>query len=102
MKTNFITFPNDKIYLEWIAKNPNGFIINMRKNESPDYMVLHKASCHTIKHLNKNRGAKEGGFTEHEYKKVGAFDIDSLRKWVKNHGRSDGSFSKECGLCKPI
>ena len=96
-----IEFTNDNSYLYWIANHPEGYVLNMRKNKSPGYMVLHKATCYSITNLNRKAGAKEGGFTEHDYLKVGAENVGDLRAWTRSNGRPDGSFSNECSFCKP-
>jgi hypothetical protein len=63
------------------------------------YMVLHRDGCRTIREYNQM--AQPGGFTEREYIKIYADDIDSLRLWAKANCRKDGSFSSVCGVDKP-
>ena len=36
---------NDDLYQTWLAGHPHGFVINTRRRISPDYLVLHRASC---------------------------------------------------------
>lgn len=91
---------NDKNYQAWLAANPYGFVLNTPRNHSPEYMVLHKASCFSIS--NYTRMAQPGGFTERQYVKVCGKIVDDLRTWVRQHGRPDGSYTGECRLCKPI
>jgi hypothetical protein len=87
-------FPkNDKQYLDWIHSHPRAFVINMERGKNPRYMVLHQAWCKTMNQLVK--GAAPGGFTERQYIKVCADDLSSLRNWVRQHGRPDGSFTNE-------
>jgi hypothetical protein len=88
---------NDETYMAWLAANPRGYVINARRSLSPNYMVLHRASCHAIRHYSPT--APDGAFTERGYVKICATDILELNKWVKRHGRLDGSFSKSCSLC---
>ena len=94
---------NDDLYMDWLAANANGFVVNTRRARArrAKYMVLHRARCATISKYTEI-GRPEGGFTERGYIKVCAPTVDELRGWVKKHGREDGSFSKECGLCKPM
>lgn len=87
----------DAAYQSWLAENPGGFVLNARRRLPPSYMVLHRARCHTIR--NYTRTAPGGAFTERGYVKICATTRDELRKWVKNFGRRDGSFSKICSLC---
>jgi hypothetical protein len=90
----------DDAYLRWLDQHPQGFIINTTRNKSPNYMVLHRADCKTIRTY--TRMAQPGGFTERQYIKICATDVASLRDWVRHNGRADGSFTSECPLCKPI
>jgi hypothetical protein len=94
----FIT--NDAEYQFWLRLNPNGYVINARRNMAPDYMVLHTATCKTIG--NYDQMARPGGFTERDYIKICASTVEALRGWVKERGRTDGSFSGQCSQCKPI
>lgn len=90
---------NEEGYLDWIKNNPGGFVINLRSDKSPKEMILHRASCRSITKL--YRPAKPGGFTERDYIKVCAQDIQSLREWVSKNGRQNGSFTIECSKCNP-
>lgn len=91
---------NDLLYQAWLQSNPQGFVINARRRLTPSYMVLHRASCSSIRRY--RAAASDGAFTERDYIKVCDLKIESLRGWVREHGRSDGSFSNECGMCKPV
>ena len=91
---------NDADYMAWLVRNPDGFVVNIRRQPDPDYMLLHRASCHSISRYTKS--TSPGGFTERSYIKVCAGSIEELRDWVRRNGRADGSFSKECSLCAPI
>jgi len=91
---------DDEKYLKWIFQNPYGYVINTPRSMPLDYMLLHRSSCSTISEYTGT--AKRGGFTERDYIKICAEDIDSLRSWVRQHGRPDGSFSGECHHCEPL
>ncbi|HIL96934.1 MAG TPA: hypothetical protein EYG51_13585 [Pseudomonadales bacterium] len=88
---------SDKHYLQWLADNRLGWVINARRSLTPTYMVLHRANCRTVHDYNDM--ARPGGFTERSFIKVCANDLAELRQWTARHGRSDKSFSKECSLC---
>jgi len=92
-------FENDADYQRWLADHPNGFVLNTTRTHSLGYMVLHRASCPHISVASHE--SEPGGFTERQYAKVGAADIESLRDWAASHGRPDRSFSNECSHCKP-
>lgn len=88
---------DDQAYLAWLDKNPRGFVLNTPRSKPVNNMVLHRANCKTI----STRKVRPGGFTERDYIKICAEDVECLRRWVRRHGRADGSFSIECSLCNP-
>ena len=99
--TGVAEFTNDDtLYRQWLTDNPHGFVINTNKGISSSYMVLHKATCSMVSKYKSN--TPPGAFTKRDYVKVCAGDVDSLKEWAKVHGRSDGSFSGACGICKPF
>lgn len=95
---SFESFENDDTsYLAWLAANPTGFVINLRKQANPSYVVLHTAKCPFI-----SRPLKlDGGYTERNYRKVVAGSIQELKLAAKDEGRLDGSFSAQCSFCNP-
>ena len=94
-----VEFESDAEYQRWRADHPDGFVVNARRSRSPDYMMLHRASC---RHISEpSHETSPGGFTERNYIKVGALDIESLREWAARHGRTDPPFSNECSHCRP-
>lgn len=89
----------DEVYQDWLEATPDGYLLNMRRDKNPAYMVLHRATCKRISQYNQM--AKPGGYTERDYIKICSNDLSSLKDWTRANGRPDGSFSKECGSCKP-
>lgn len=92
-----IPFSDDVSYLAWTAAHPDGFVLNVRRSPDPDYVILHRASCGSI----SNDKQAPGAFTARAYRKVCAITEAELKLAAKDEGRSDGSFSKRCGLCRP-
>ncbi len=91
-------FCNDDFsYLAWIAAHPDGYVLNVRRSADPDYVVLHRAGCNSI----SNDKQAPGAFTGKSYRKICAASVAELQLAAKRAGRSDGSFSKRCGLCRP-
>ena len=88
---------DDKGYLRWIINNPAGFVVNVERSEQPGYAVLHRSSCPSI-----SCHREQGAYTARGYKKVVSNDLSELRVYAKSIGRADGSFSKQCGHCKPV
>ncbi len=91
---------DDNAYFQWIRSNPRAFVINTTRGLDPGTMILHRATCHTIREYFGR--AAPGGFTEREYIKICSIDIDRLRDWVRQNGHPDGSFSSECQFCGPL
>jgi hypothetical protein len=40
---------NDAGYLAWVAAHPAGYVVNTERTPSARYLVLHRATCHTMK-----------------------------------------------------
>ena len=89
---------DDKAYQQWLTAHPNGYVVNTNKGVNQNYMVLHKATC---SHVSNFDSRKDGAFTQRDFMKACASDIEHLRNWAKAHGRADGSFSGTCGVCRP-
>jgi hypothetical protein len=39
---------DDQSYLAWIAAHPRGYVLNIRHEPDPKYVVLHRATCPSI------------------------------------------------------
>jgi hypothetical protein len=82
-------------YFKWLEEHPEGYVVNTRAKTSPDYMMLHRAKC-TL--MNEYLGlAKDGAFTDRQFKKTCSESASDLQEWAVSHG---GRLSP-CGLCKP-
>lgn len=93
-----IEFKNDdEAYFDWLQKNQQGFVLNLRQKCDPGYVVLHRASCGLI----SNPKNLSGAYTARSYRKICAVNISELEQAARQEGRADGSFSKRCGHCDP-
>src|SRR5687768_255975 len=90
---------DDQGYLSCLERHPGGFVLNIRSLRDPSYVVLHRATCPTIR--DKERKREPGAFTARGYRKVCAESLEELRLWARAVGREDGSFSKLCRICAP-
>ena len=90
-----IFFDNDDVaYLEWVARNRDGYVVNVRQTLSPDYVVLHRATCSTI-----SAPQEPGAYTERNYRKLCGrtlADVAEAPTWCR---RANGSFTKRCSIC---
>jgi len=87
-------------YLDWISRNPRGFVVNGRRRFDPGYLVLHRASCTTVRRY-PTMDQDPGGFTERGYVKICSTSIRELEKYLAPKAHRRRAFSKECRLCEP-
>lgn len=88
------TFHNDDFaYLAWIRRNPRGFIVNCEVQPTSRYLILHRATCHTI----SGKPASGQRWTAH-YKKVCAETATELENWAVGEV---GAKPERCGTCQP-
>ena len=87
---------DDASYLRWVASNPGGYVVNVRRRLTPDYVVLHRASCPHV-----SAPAAPGAYTERGYRKYCGDTLADVREAPVRCGRPSGSFTKRCSLCSP-
>jgi hypothetical protein len=46
-------------YLDWIARNPSGWVVNSNRHPTPSYIVLHRALCTLITPTRGKRWTKD-------------------------------------------
>ena len=88
---------DDEAYLDWLAVYPEGFVVNVRRKRSPDYVVLHRAVCGAI----GNRRPEAGAYTARGYVKYCGETEADVAIVPTLCGREVGAFTKRCGFCKP-
>jgi hypothetical protein len=88
---------DEEPYRRWLQAHPTGLVLNSRRVIDPTYMVLHRATCHSISQPTRSK-AKDP-FTGRGYIKVCADRREHLIAWIAGYGGS--GFSKVCGLCGP-
>jgi len=69
---------NEEGYLNWVAQHPDGFLINCYRNETPDYLWLHRTTCGHIK------SPKRKNYTTRGFKKVCSDNRKELADWAAN------------------
>jgi len=86
----------DTPYLQWLHDHPAGWVLNSRRRLDPTYMILHRATCHSINRA--TRQADENPFTGRGYIKVCSDNSEPLHVWI---GRNGGAgFTKRCSRCR--
>ncbi len=88
-----VTFiDDDPGYLKWIASNPSGFVVNSARKPTPNYLVLHRATCWHVGTPNNSNWTTTG------YIKTCGTSIESVNQWAR---QSIGGELQPCGVCKP-
>lgn len=96
MKNTFWINDDDKFYLQWISDYPDGFVVNTPRKISPEYFLLHRAICKSIR---EGRNYVQGAFTERQYTKVVGRTEGDILAFASHHGIA--RFSRRCSHCKP-
>lgn len=89
-------FENDAAYLEWLARNPDGYVVNVRRTFSPNYVVLHRATCTHVSMLRES-----GAYTERGYRKFCGATYPDAQEAPTRCGRGTDSFTTRCSHCRP-
>ena len=100
MTSDVIEFiDSDAAYQDWLHAHPDGYVLNAWRSKNPYSTVLHGAWCKQVSNYGKI--SQPGSFTERGLIKICASDVESLRDWVRQHGRSGWNFrSEECYCLK--
>jgi len=87
-----LTFQNDDaIYMQWITDHPAGFVVNVPYHVASTPLVLHTATCSSIKAFaSKNP-------TTGDYYKAWGMNRDELVTWANKQGKL-----QECKIRKPL
>jgi hypothetical protein len=84
---------DDRAYLDWVARNPRGFVINIQRSLNSSDAKLHRAACHTV------TGTPPRGRTwTGPYIKVCSLDLGSVDDWATGRTRAP---IKRCRTCHP-
>ncbi len=89
-------FDNDSAYHDWLVRNRDGYVVNVRRTLSSDYVVLHRATCPHVS------GPQEpGAFTERDYRKLCGETLADVLEAPTWCGRAKGAFTIRCSHCGP-
>jgi probable F420-dependent oxidoreductase len=86
---------DDKGYLDWLVAHQDGFVVNAFARPTADYLMLHRADCHTI----NGKPARGDSWTRRGYAKICASSIQELTDWAR---QETGGALQPCGTCHPI
>lgn len=83
---------DDQAYLNWIARHPEGFVVNSARTPSVSYLVLHRATCGTMSSPTRSNWTTTG------FIKTCSLNADALSAWAAD---VVGEKPSCCGHCKP-
>lgn len=87
-----LEFRDDDEYREWLRRNPDGFVINIRRSGNPTDARLHHADCSALL-AQINRDVRLAD----QYIKICGKTIDELHEWTYHHVRQE---IRPCGTCR--
>ena len=79
----------ENAYLDWVARNPHGYVVNVQRTLNPNDVHLHSASCRSISGACSN-------YTTHEYIKVCSVARTELERWTEQDVGGDISTGCHC------
>lgn len=92
----------DKPYLEWMVKNPSGFVLAVNTSKkSKEKLKFHRSNmCLHISVLGKNAIDKDRFFTGNKKMKVCSLNAKEIVEWALNNRREASTYSI-CKTCSP-
>ena len=88
---------NDLGFHQWVAQNPDGYILSTRTTPATTFARMHKATCHQYKH---DAGSKDANPFTRRYVKVCSEAPDDLVQWAKDNRPK--AKMKSCQSCAPL
>jgi hypothetical protein len=83
---------DDRAYLAWLATNLHGWVINAYRIPDDRYLILHKATCHTITGIPARGSTWTGG----QFSKICGTSVAGITEWCLLHA---GGQPIRCGRC---
>lgn len=80
-------------YQKWLTAHEDGFVLNALREPKPTTLVLHQASCWSIRHLRKGQACFTCSYSKHC-----ATSRHELTTWIAAH---IGGAPSLCKLCHP-
>ena len=85
---------DDAGYLAWVESYQHGYVVNTTRRPDPRYLILHRASCGTI----RGKPARGDRWTTGGFIKACAETRTDLDQWAR---QNVGGELHPCGLCRP-
>ena len=85
---------DDAGYLDWVENRQDGFVVNTFRKPDPRYLMLHRATCGTI----RGKPARGDRWTTGDFLKACSETRADLDQWARENV---GGKLTPCGLCRP-
>jgi 5-methylcytosine-specific restriction endonuclease McrA len=93
-------FENDeRDYMQWLASNPQGYVLNLGRPPNKNYLMLHRVTCGDISQAQPKRGPEQ--FTGGQYNKLCGSSHESITLWLRQNISGVLSFTHLCRRCRP-
>lgn len=87
-----IFIDDDKAYLRWLTQNSKGLVVNSYLHPSPEYLILHRATCWTISTDARTNWTTTG------FIKICSLEEEELGAWAE---KEVGGQLHRCKICNP-
>lgn len=82
----------ERAYLYWVTHHRGGYVLDCHRKPAPAHLVLHRATCPKIKHLEH----KKTHWTTGQHMKVCSLDAGPLRAWAVEQADAEPTDCPEC------
>jgi hypothetical protein len=82
---------NDQAYINWLQKNPRGYVLNCDRVPVASYLELHRANCSTI-----SGTPPEGTYWTKDYTKACSRSKLALISWASSKTGGTVQFCSNC------
>jgi hypothetical protein len=88
-----IILNDDSVYIAWIARHRQGFVVDCQRKPTKNHLILHRATCSVIKPHKRAR------LTTGAHVKACALDAAELTAWA---AEQTGGGVIACSECQPL
>ena len=87
----------DKPFMEWMAANPDGFVLNTHPLGGSSYIRFHRSTC---RHIGRHEIARANAYTTNAYIKVCSNSLSDLIDWATTNRKGATAYvtCKTCGV----
>jgi hypothetical protein len=82
----------DRAYLSWVTHHRNGFVLECARKPSNRHLMLHRATCPSVKHS----ATKKTHWTTGQHMKACSLDSEELKAWAREQTEAEPSGCVDC------